>query len=231
VTINDIENFSDEVKDVIRSWFKNDGFKDRKVTDTPTDDLQVVNKNYVDTQVSSVLSAIPTDATIAMSDITTNNVSTSLHGWTPKAPNDTTKFLRGDAIWAVPAGAIYASGTDSKQENDVSQAQNIAHGLGVTPKYVRLKVITIKTTSTGFAEYSELVYNGSVRTALSLNDTGTNNYTLGTATNLFLSSVNNSGSNNQTGVVTFTSTNIVITWTKNGTPGSLTWTIFWEAFA
>lgn len=43
-----------------------------------------------------------TDATIATSDIATNNVSTAKHGWAPKAPNDTTKFLRGDATWAVP---------------------------------------------------------------------------------------------------------------------------------
>lgn len=48
MTVKDIENFAEEVKDVIRQWFKNDGFKDRKLTDTPTDDLQVVNKKYVD---------------------------------------------------------------------------------------------------------------------------------------------------------------------------------------
>lgn len=45
-----------------------------------------------------------TDATISTSDITTNDVSTAKHGWTPKAPNDTAKFLRGDATWAAPAG-------------------------------------------------------------------------------------------------------------------------------
>lgn len=32
------------------------------------------------------------------------NVSTAKHGLCPKAPNDTTKFLRGDADWAVPPG-------------------------------------------------------------------------------------------------------------------------------
>jgi hypothetical protein len=37
------------------------------------------------------------------SDITTNDVSTAKHGFAPKAPNDTTKFLRGDGTWAVPA--------------------------------------------------------------------------------------------------------------------------------
>lgn len=41
------------------------------------------------------------DATLSTSDITTNNVSTTKHGFVPKAPNDTSKFLRGDGTWAV----------------------------------------------------------------------------------------------------------------------------------
>jgi hypothetical protein len=42
-----------------------------------------------------------TDANLSTSDITTNNVTTSKHGFVPKAPNDTAKFLRGDGTWAV----------------------------------------------------------------------------------------------------------------------------------
>src|SRR3990167_2860191 len=49
MTIKDIDNFSDEVMKVIKNWFQTSGFKARKLTDTPTDSLQVVNKNYVDT--------------------------------------------------------------------------------------------------------------------------------------------------------------------------------------
>jgi hypothetical protein len=37
-------------------------------------------------------------------DTTDLDVSTSKHGLCPKAPNDTTKFLRGDGAWGVPAG-------------------------------------------------------------------------------------------------------------------------------
>ena len=44
-----------------------------------------------------------TDATIATTDVVTNNVSTSKHGWVPKAPNDTSKFLNGAGAWTVPA--------------------------------------------------------------------------------------------------------------------------------
>ena len=42
-----------------------------------------------------------TDATISVSDITTNNVSISAHWWAPKLPNDVTKFLNG--IWTYTA--------------------------------------------------------------------------------------------------------------------------------
>lgn len=45
-----------------------------------------------------------TDANLLTSDITTNNVSITKHGFAPKAPNDTSKFLRGDGTWAIPTG-------------------------------------------------------------------------------------------------------------------------------
>jgi len=37
-----------------------------------------------------------TEAKITLADNTTNNVSITKHGFCPKAPNDTSKFLRGD---------------------------------------------------------------------------------------------------------------------------------------
>jgi hypothetical protein len=42
----------------------------------------------------------------ALTDITTNNVSTSAHGFAPKAPNDSTKFLNGTGVYSVPASAV-----------------------------------------------------------------------------------------------------------------------------
>jgi hypothetical protein len=46
---------------------------------------------------------IISDATITTTDITTNNVSITKHGFAPKAPNNTTTFLRGDGTWATPS--------------------------------------------------------------------------------------------------------------------------------
>ncbi|MGA2433934.1 MAG: hypothetical protein ABSG25_01475 [Bryobacteraceae bacterium] len=42
------------------------------------------------------------EADITLADNTTNNVSTSAHGFIPKAPNDATQFFRGDGAWGLP---------------------------------------------------------------------------------------------------------------------------------
>lgn len=46
-----------------------------------------------------------TDAGLSTSDITTNNVSTSKHGFAPKLPNDATKYLDGTGAYSIPAGS------------------------------------------------------------------------------------------------------------------------------
>lgn len=53
-----------------------------------------------------------TESHISLSDVTTHNVSTSAHGFVPKAPNNTGVFLRGDATWAAGVGTgSVATGT------------------------------------------------------------------------------------------------------------------------
>lgn len=47
--------------------------------------------------------------TNAFDDDTAGDVSITAHGLTPKAPNDTSKYLRGDGTWAT----VTASGTDA----------------------------------------------------------------------------------------------------------------------
>lgn len=59
--IDETENFAERVIEVIREWFKSSGFKDRKLTDTPTDDLQIPNKKYVD--VHGGLTLVASDTT------------------------------------------------------------------------------------------------------------------------------------------------------------------------
>lgn len=45
-----------------------------------------------------------TEAMQVLADNTTNNVSTSKHGYAPKLPNDATKYLDGTGNYTVPAG-------------------------------------------------------------------------------------------------------------------------------
>jgi hypothetical protein len=79
---------------------------------TTSDIADSSNKRYVTDAQLTVLGntsgtntgdQIISDATLTTSDITTNNVSTTKHGFVPKAPNNTTQFLRGDGTWATPS--------------------------------------------------------------------------------------------------------------------------------
>ena len=58
--------------------------------------------------------AQPADADLAVTDVTTNNVSTSAHGFAPKAPNDATKFLDGTGNYSAPPVAAVPGGATSK---------------------------------------------------------------------------------------------------------------------
>ena len=54
------------------------------------------------------------DSDLSTSDVTTNNVSTSKHGFAPKAPNDATKFLDGTGNYSAPPVASSPGGATSK---------------------------------------------------------------------------------------------------------------------
>lgn len=57
----------------------------------------------------NIISGITEDMQ-SLSDVTTLDVTTSKHGYVPKAPNLSTKFLRGDATWAIPSYTTGARG-------------------------------------------------------------------------------------------------------------------------
>lgn len=92
--------------------------KGATVADT---DLIVISESagggtYVSKSVTGAnVKALVTDANLVTSDITTNNVSTSKHGFVPKAPNDGLKFLRGDGTWSssLPVELIVAASDET----------------------------------------------------------------------------------------------------------------------
>jgi hypothetical protein len=81
---------------------------------------------------------VASDATLTTTDITTNDVTSSKHGFCPKAPADATKFLNGanPPAYSVPVGTLTA-GTPCVQNPytpSVKTAQT--HGKTVKPVYV-----------------------------------------------------------------------------------------------
>lgn len=126
---------------------------------------------------------------------------------------------------STPTG-LFSSGTTTKNAADASTTQTIAHGLGVSPKWVTITAIATFSGAITVTLTARTVYNGTTQSSISsymnsvpavLNDvTFTLNATNADAT--------------QTGVVTVNSTNISIAWTKTGSPTG-SYTILWEAEA
>lgn len=54
-------------------------------------------------QITAASGAI-TEADLSLSDVTTDNVSITKHGFAPKAPNDVSQFLDGTGSYSVPGG-------------------------------------------------------------------------------------------------------------------------------
>lgn len=70
---------------------------DLLIQDTATIDLTIDASGLK----GDVKAASITEAMQVLADNTTNDVSTTKHGYVPKAPNLTTQFLRGDGTWAA----------------------------------------------------------------------------------------------------------------------------------
>lgn len=51
------------------------------------------------------------ESALALTDVTTNDVSTTKHGFVPKAPNNTSTYLRGDGTWSTISGVTKFGGT------------------------------------------------------------------------------------------------------------------------
>lgn len=54
---------------------------------------------------TTIAAGVVTEAMQVLADNTTQNVSTTKHGYAPKAPNDSTKYLDGTGAWSVPASS------------------------------------------------------------------------------------------------------------------------------
>lgn len=118
-----------------------------------------------------------------------------------------------------------ATGIATRDISTASGDQTIAHTLGVVPKLIRITILcgTNSHISHAFGTYtaSSSVYNSLA-------------FPLGAAsvdTTTAFMKVNDDGGDQRGTFGTQTSTNIVISWTKNSSPTGGTITVLWEALA
>lgn len=185
----------------------------RATTDTLTNKTIVAGNNTI----SGITEAMQT-----LADNTTQDVTTSKHGYVPKAPNDTTKFLRGDGSWNTVPALAAKSGVFSKDISSTT-TETIAHGLGKTPVMVRLSMNGYSGTNAQFFQ-SFGVYDGTNNNCVYFSmhggaSLGGNNSTFpATSSSYAINAETTNSSTNLTGVITVDGTNITITYTKTGSP-------------
>jgi hypothetical protein len=140
-------------------------------------------------------------------------------------------------VGALAVGVnTWKTGIATKNITDTSTTQNIAHGLGRVPVYVRIDGAVIITTA--ITQLATGIFDGTNNSGLTV-AIGEGTSTAATdavytstaialgfsplvATNVF------TGANRQTGVISVDATNIIITWTKTGTVASLTASLIWQ---
>ncbi|MCK5603825.1 hypothetical protein KAR91_18195 [Candidatus Pacearchaeota archaeon] len=121
------------------------------------------------------------DATVTFTDITTNDVSTTKHGFAPKAPDDAAQYLDGTGSYSVPAGGASDINGLSDAVADNSVLYNLFMGTdsgGTTPlgsNNVAIGQNTMKGTSTSATDHNTAIgYN-----ALAALTSGPNNVAVG----------------------------------------------------
>lgn len=137
----------------------------------------------------------------------------------------TTKFP--SVAQVIPLFA-HASGTTTKNAADASTTQNIAHGLWRVPKYVKITAMFPSVTGGGGSLFSYTTYNGTTQSSYSIIATASGSWYLNIVNTFTIDAEYSAGTNTQTGVITFDATNIIITWTKTGSPIGQYYLV-WEA--
>lgn len=117
---------------------------------------------------------------------------------------------------------LFSVGSTTYNASTASGTQNIAHGLGITPKRVAISAVY---SINNYMARAYTIYNGTTQAS---------NYTSIDAGGIDVEYVGDSfklledNNYSQTGVITTDATNIIITWTKAGSPTGTIY-LLWEA--
>lgn len=100
------------------------------------------------------------ESALALTDVTTNNVSTSKHGFVPKAPNSTSQYLRGDGTWATIGGTTKFGGTGADGALSITSGTT-SIDLGGAQVVVK-NYTSISITGTGSLTFTNPHANGTI---------------------------------------------------------------------
>ena len=94
------------------------------------------------------------EAQLSFTDITTNNSSTTKHGFLPKLDNVSTNFLNGQGAWAVPAGGAVSSvfgrtGAVTAANGDYAQANITGLTTADSPQFTEVNIGHASDTTVG----------------------------------------------------------------------------------
>lgn len=141
----------------------------------------------------------------------------------------TSNGASADPTFQAPAGVtIFKNGVTTYDLSTASGTQNIAHGLGATPKGIR---ITTRYSAAGYATTDSVgVYNGTTNSVVYSGRISTTSSYGGSANgNIAWYDATGADSATQKAVATWDGTNIILTWTKANSPTG-TLQIMWEAW-
>lgn len=173
------------------------------------------------------------EADLSTTDVTTANSSTSKHGFLKKLSNVVTEFMDGTGNWSVPGGVTAKTGSYSKDVSTTT-TETIAHGLGKTPKLVRLSMIGYSATNAQ-PRFSNGAYDGTTNNCVWATNRdngspGSNNTWFPAISSTYSVIFGTTSGNENQGAITVDGTNITITYTKNGSPTGNMYVV-WEALA
>ena len=136
----------------------------------------------------------PAESSVTFTDITTNNATTSLHGFLKKLSGTSTQYMGGDGNWSTPVGTTYtgSGGITLSSRNFTLDYTNegtftnaIWHGTAIANAY--LANSTISGISLGSSLYAltatdatltfSVSYNGSAAATVGLNLANANTFT------------------------------------------------------
>jgi hypothetical protein len=144
------------------------------------------------------------------------------------------KIVKLDASAKLPAVdgsqltnvVIYKTGTATRAGNTASGTQTIAHGLGRTPKFVKITAFLTSSVTTTSTAASFGAYDGTTNACLLTNNPLTGSATIATANGqaeayiAYLAYSNSFGTGYQRATAAVSSTNITLTWTYSDNGGN-----------